>query len=89
MELKTETLVVTWKIIRRPYQCSRTPKTYCTYIIENENHKHKKRAYDDSELFKLLASTRIFKDSDYSEKIYVDCTYADDKLISVANPRKL
>lgn len=90
MRPTTETLRVTWKIIRRPYKCCRTPKTYCSYIIENENHKHKKSVYEDSELFKLLATTRVHKNLDeVDESIYVDCTYVDDKLMSISNPRKL
>jgi hypothetical protein len=87
MRPTTETLRVTWKIIRRPYKCCRTPKTYCSYIIENENHKHRKKTFEDTELFKLLATTRVHKDSDY-ETIYVDCMYAGEKLISISNPRK-
>lgn len=86
---RIETLRVTWKIIRRPYKCCRTPETYCTYIIENENHKHKKRTYEHSELFKLLASTRILKNPEFSDVVYVDCKYDGDKLISIFNPRKL
>lgn len=85
---RVETLRVTWKIIRRPYSCCRTPKTYCSYIIENENHKHKRRTFEGSELFKLLSTTRILKNLEYSNVIYVDGTYIGDKLISISNPRK-
>lgn len=88
MKPTIETLKVTWKIVRRPYPCCRTPKAYCSYIIENENHKHKRRTPEGSELFKLLATTTVSKSSRYFYSIFVDCTYVGDKLISITNPRK-
>jgi hypothetical protein len=92
MKPTRETLKVTWKFIRRKgYPSTRTPSTYCTYVVENEKHKHKMRTYEGSDLFKLLETTRISRipeTSKYSNSIFVDGTYCGDKLISITNPRK-
>jgi len=88
MKTKIETLKVTWKIIRRKGY-GRTPMTYCTYVVENEKHKHRMRTYEGSELFKLLETTTISKNPKYSHSVYVDGTFCGDKLISVSNPKKI
>ena len=88
MKTTTETLKVTWKIIRRKGY-GRTPTTYCTYVIENDKHKHRVRTYEGSELFKLLQETTISKNPKYFYSVFVDGTYAGEKLISITNPRKL
>jgi len=89
MKTRLETLRIVKKMIRRPYPYMRTPKTYCSYIAENENHKHKLRVYEGSELFDILASTTISKDPKYFWRVFIDGVYANDKLISITNPRKL
>jgi len=87
---KIETLRVVWKIIRRnKYPSTRTPETYCDYIIENDTHKHRLRTYERTELFKLLQSTRISKDDRFMWSLMVDGTYINGKLISITNPRKI
>jgi len=90
MRQKVETLKVVWKFIRRKgYSSTRTPETYCDYIIENENHSHRLKTYERTELFKLLQSTRISKDDKFMWTLLVDGVYNDGKLISVTNPRKI
>jgi len=90
MRQKVETLKVVWKFIRRKgYPSTRTPETYCDYIIENENHKHRLRTYEKTELFKLLQSTTISKKEKYMWSVLVDGIYYGNKLISVTNPRKI
>lgn len=84
-----EKLQVTWKIIRRTYPYSRTPKTYCSYIAENEKHKHRMRTFEGTKLFELLQTTTISKNPKYSYSVFVDGTYYGDKLVSITNPRKL
>ncbi len=76
-------------MIRRPYSYMRTPVAYCTYIAENETHKHRLRTEKGSKLFQLLESTTISKNPKYSCAVYVDGNYCGDKLISITNPRKL
>lgn len=88
MKPQVETLKVTRKIIRRKYPYMRTPKAYCTYIVENENHKHRLRTYEGTELFELLSSTTISKDPKYFWSVFVDGTYINNKLFSITNPRK-
>ncbi len=85
---RTETFKVVKKIIRRKGY-GRTPKTYCTFVIENENHQHRMRTYEHTELFKLLESTTISKNPNYMYSIYVDGVFYNDKLVSVTNPRKV
>ena len=90
MKQKVETLKVVRKFIRRKgYPSTRTPETYCDYIVENENHKHRLRTYERTDLFKLLQSTRISKDDKFMWSLIVDGTYVKGKLISISNPRKI
>ena len=90
MKQKVETLKVIWKFIRRKgYPSTRTPETYCDYIVENENHKHRLKTYERTELFKLLQSTRISKDDSFMWSLFVDGVYNGDKLTSIINPRKI
>lgn len=85
--MKTETLRVVWKIIRRKGD-GRTPATYCRYNVENKNHQHKLRVSEGTKLFDLLSKTIISKSEDYYEKhLYVDCVYYNNILIKVINPR--
>ena len=87
---KVETLRVVWKFIRRKgYSSTRTPETYCDYIVENDTHKHRLRTYERTDLFKLLQSTRISKADKFIWSLLVDGTYVDGKLISITNPRKI
>lgn len=87
MKTHVERLKVTWKFIRRKGY-GRTPVTYCSYIIENEKHKHKLRTIEGSDLFEVLKTTVISKRPRYLYSVYVDATYCDDKLVSITNPRK-
>lgn len=89
MKTHTETLRVVWKFIRRNgYPSTRTPKTYCDYIIENKNHRHRKRVYEGEELFDVLKNTRVYKDPECFWFVAVDGVYDGDKLIGITNPRK-
>jgi len=85
-----ETLRVTWKYIRWAGQ-GRTSISYCTYIIENEKHKHKLKAKDGTSLFELLKNTRIYKNNEQAEyELLVDGVYdQNNNLLKVINCRKL
>lgn len=84
----TETLRVIWKYIRWAGQ-GRTPISYCTYIIENEKHKHKLKTYESTKLFELLKTTRIYKNKDVCEyELLVDAHYDNNKLSYITNFRK-
>jgi hypothetical protein len=88
--MEHETLQVTWKIIRRTgYVCSRTKETYCSYITENKNHKHKLKTVEGTKLFDILASTVVSKLDKYEFKVYVDGVYHKGKLLYVTNFRKI
>lgn len=84
--MKPETLQITWKIIRRAGY-GRTPATYCTYIAENEDHKHKLKTVEGTKLFELLASHKISARQEFEKKIVVDAMYHNDKLMYITNPR--
>jgi hypothetical protein len=88
--MKTIPLKVTWKIIRRAGY-GRTKHTYCTYVIENENHKHKLKTIEGTKLFEFLQNTVICHDPDKADRfntaIFVDAIYRDDKLLYIKNPR--
>lgn len=86
--MKIETLRVTWKYIRWAGQ-GRTPKTYCHYVIENDNHKHKLKVFEKSALFKLLHETRIYKDPNQGYQLLVDGIYKDGRLLYIQNHRVL
>jgi hypothetical protein len=87
--MKTETLRVTWKIIRRAGY-GKTKKTYCKYIAENTNHKHELRAEENTELFKLLSSTVVSSNSErYSKLLFVDAEYYGNALVKIKNPRNM
>jgi len=83
-----ETLRVTWKFIRR-VGYGRTPETYCTYIAENENHKHKLRTVEGTKLFEILEKTIVSKTDRYEFKVFVDGMYYKNKLLFITNPRIL
>jgi len=83
-----ETLRVTWKFIRR-VGYGRTPETYCTYVAENENHKHKLRTVEGTKLFEILEKTIVSKTDRYEFKVFVDGMYYKNKLLFITNPRIL
>jgi len=83
-----ETLQITWKFIRRAGY-GRTPKTYCSYIAENENHKHRLMTIENTELFEILKSTIISKTDRYEFKVLIDGMYSNGKLLYVTNFRKI
>lgn len=88
MKRKIEELKVTWKFIRRKGY-GRTPATYCSYIAENKNHRHRLRTNEGTVLFEMLQTTTISKRPEYMYSVLVDGTYCNDKLITITNPRKL
>jgi len=89
--MERETLRVTWKFIRRSgYKSTRTPETYCSYIAENKNHKHKLKTIEGTKLFDILSTTTISKSNDHYEyEILIDGMYRDGKLLYVTNFRKM
>ena len=87
--MNNETLRVTWKYIRWAGQ-GRTPVSYCTYIAENANHRHKLKTKEGTKLFQLLKETRIYKDAEQSKnELLVDAAYENNKLLYVTNFRKI
>jgi hypothetical protein len=82
-----EVLKITWKIIRKAGH--RTPDTYCSYIAENENHKHKLKTVEDTKLFELLKNTTISANNEYEKTVVIDGMYYKNKLIYITNPRIL
>lgn len=80
-----ETLGVTWKIIRKASQ-GRNINTYCSYVAENENRKHKLRTIEGTKLFFLLENNVISSNHSVT-KLYLDGIYRDDKLIYITNFR--
>jgi hypothetical protein len=87
--MKKETLIVTWKrIIRKGY--GRTPKTYCVYIMQNEEHRHRRRVEENTLLFDILSKTVVSAHLQrYEKQVVIDGVYYDNKLIRVENPRIL
>lgn len=83
--MRRETLKVTWKIIRRKGY-GRTPETYCSYIAENENHKHRLRTSGGSKLFEMLQRT-VISTGRADNDVLVDGMYRDDELQFVTNFR--
>lgn len=86
--MKKETLKITRKYIRWAGQ-GRTPVTYCTYIAENENHKHKLKTIVGTELFEILRRTVCSKLEKYEYSVFIDGIYENDKLISITNFRRI
>ena len=88
--MKVETLRVVWKYIRWKGQ-GRTPMSYCSYIIQNKNHKHRLKVREGSPMFEILKETRIYKDKDKCEyELLVDGIYdKNNKLLYTTNYRKL
>jgi hypothetical protein len=82
-----EVLKITWKIIRKAGH--RIPDTYCSYIAENENHKHKLKTVEDTKLFELLKNTTISANEEYEKTVVIDGMYHKNKLIYITNPRIL
>lgn len=88
--MKREILKVTWKIVRRKNKIKgqgKTPKTYCSYIAENEKRKHRLKTSLGTKLFELLNNTYVSKRS--GEEIQIDGIYIGDNLIYVCNFRKI
>lgn len=88
--MERETLRVTWKFVRRSgYPSTRTPETYCTYIAENKNHKHRLKTIKGTKLFDILSSTTVSKGNEYEHEVLVDGIYKNGKLIYVSNFRRI
>ena len=86
----SEVLTVTWKFIRNVGY--RTPEAYCTYIAENENHKHKLKTVEGTKLFEILKNSRLNRKlTNESSKniVIIDGMYYKNKLIYITNPRIL
>ena len=83
--MKRETLKVVWKFVRRKGY-GRTPETYCSYIIENKNRKHRLRTKIGTKLFDLLDNIYISKKG--TTEIQMDGMYMQNKLMYVCNFRK-
>jgi hypothetical protein len=82
-----ETLRVTWKLIRREGY-GRTKQTYCTYIAENKNHKHKLKTLEGSKLFEILEKTIVSDNDRYSSlSVFIDAYYVKKRLIYITNFR--
>ena len=92
--MKTETLKVTWKIIRKANGKTgrgNTPETYCSYIAENLKHNHNLKTVEGTKLFELLQKTVIshnkLNSDRFTASVVLDGIYHNDKLICVKNPR--
>lgn len=83
--MKRETLKVVWKFVRKKGY-GRTPETYCSYIVENKNNKHRLRTNLGTKLFELLNDIYISKKG--TAEIQMDGIYMKDKLMYVCNFRK-
>jgi hypothetical protein len=87
-----EQLKVTWKFIRKAGY-GRTKHTYCTYIVENENHQHKLKTIKGTKLFEMLAKTVVahkYSDGNRFNKIIImDGVYSNNELVLVRNFRFL
>jgi len=85
-----EQLRVTWKMIRRAGY-GKTKHTYCTYVAENKNHKHKLKTIEGTKLFGLLQKTVIahsYSDGSRFDKIiFMDGVYHNNELMFVRNFR--
>jgi hypothetical protein len=84
--MKRETLCVVWKIIRRAGH-GRTPETYCSYIAENKNNRHRLKTVEGTKLFEILENTVISKTDRYDNKVYIDAMYHKGNLLYITNPR--
>jgi hypothetical protein len=85
--MKIEKLKVVWKIIRKKGQ-GKVNKTYCTYIVQNENKKHTLRTYKGTKLFRLLNNTLISPRADSEVHLY-GMYDVNDNLICVQNFSKV
>lgn len=83
--MNRETLRVTWKIIRKAGQ-GRNINTYCSYIVQNENRKHRLKTNEGTKLFDILSNTTILKNGG-DKNVFVDGIYHKDNLKCVVNPR--
>ena len=85
--METETLKVTWKIIRRAGQ-GRTPESYCSYIAENDNRAHRLKTHEGTKLFDILKKTKVSDSIDrYNFSVLIDGVYHNNKLVFVTNFR--
>jgi hypothetical protein len=85
--MTSEVLTVTWKFTRNIGY--RTPEAYCSYIAENENHKHKLKTVEGTKLFKILKTTTVSANEEYEKKVVINGMYHNNKLIYITNPRIL
>jgi len=87
--METDTLVITWKrVIRKGY--GRTPKTYCVFIAQNEEHRHRRRVEEGTELFDILNKTIVSPYFDrYGKRVLIDGVYYNNSLLKIINPRVL
>jgi len=90
--MKIERLKITWKLIRRAGY-GKTKHTYCRYIAENENHKHKLKTIEGTKLFELLQKTVICHNPNKADRfdamICIDGVYRDGNLCYIKNPKIL
>jgi len=87
--MKKEKLRVTWKIKRKKGH-GRNINSYCSYIVENENHKHKLKTKKGTKLFNILSNTIIYKKSGTKNEVFVDGIYDNNgNLLFVLNFRKI
>lgn len=83
-----KTLRIKWKLIRKAGQ-ARNVNTYCSYIAENSQHKHRLKTIEGTKLFNLLENTVIMKTGTDNENIFIDGIYHNNDLIYVTNFRKM
>jgi hypothetical protein len=86
----TESLKITWKIVRKATKIKgrgHTLNTYCSYVAENNNHKHRLKTREGTKLFEILNNTIISDDDRYCNMVLIDGFYYKNKLILLKNPR--
>ena len=88
--MQLETLRVTWKMVTRAGY-GRTKKTYCRYVAENSNHKHKLRTVHGTKLFDILEKTVVshkpLSSNRFGQLVFIDAAYLKGKLIFITNFR--
>lgn len=69
----------------------RTKHTYCNYVAENQNHKHKLKTVEGTTLFDILAKTVIQHNPDKNDRfdkiVFLDAVYHNNRLLYIKNPR--
>ena len=84
--MKTETLRVTWKIIRKAGD-GRTKDTYCSYIAKNDKYEHQLKTVEGTKLFDILKKTVCSENERYDTFVLIDGVYYNNKLLYVTNFR--